>query len=257
MASSGRTAKRLAAGPTLLLAAEVSDEIADALVAYDPALRVHSDRFAFGNGVLLHGPVDVTAELAAKAGLPASAASAYYADIIETGTRGSRPDHAKWQDAERLVCGLAVRLGGTVHGQRPAMSLNLSASVYTAQSLPAEQVISVLQPYTDDALFTDEDQDVPGAYYLVSEQEPRFLTVFWPARLSRSALEPPPLALGDLRDQEPARWELRSKLPAATADRAIRLTVGEAALALAHRADGVVIDPYGFPVTRPEDLLPR
>ena len=202
MASSGRTAKRLAAGPTLLLAAEVSDEIADALVAYDPALRVRSDRFAFGNGVLLHGPVEVTAELAAKAGLPASTASAYYADIIETGTRGSRPDHAKWQDAERLVRGLAARLGGTVHSQRPAMSLNLSASVYTAQPLPAEQVISVLQPYTDDALFTDEDQDVPGAYFLVSEQEPRFLTVFWPPRLSRSVLEPPPLALGDLRDQD-------------------------------------------------------
>jgi hypothetical protein len=180
MAPSGRTAKRLAAGPTLLPAAEVSDEIADALVAYDPALRVRSDRFAFGNGVLLHGPVEVTAELAAKAGLPASTASAYYADIIETGTRGSRPDDAKWQDAERLVRGLAARLGGTVHSQRPDMSLNLSASVYTAQPLPAEEVISVLQPYTDDALFTDEDQDVPGAYFLVSEQEPRFLTVFWP-----------------------------------------------------------------------------
>jgi hypothetical protein len=160
-------AKRLAAGPTLL-AAEVSDEIADALVAYDPALRVRSDRFAFGNGVLLHGPVEVTAELAAKAGLPAGAASAYYADIIETGTRGSRPDHAKWQDAERLVRGLAARLGGTVHSQRPDMSLNLSASVYTAQPLPAEQVISVLQPYTDDALFTDEDQDVPVPHCLLA-----------------------------------------------------------------------------------------
>jgi hypothetical protein len=79
----------------------------------------------------------------------------------------------------------------------------------------------------------------------------------WSRRLSRSALEPPPLALGGLRDHEPARWELRSKFPAATADRAIRLTVGEAALALAHRVDGVVIDSYGFPVTRPEDLLPR
>lgn len=257
MALSGRTAKRLAAGPTLLLAAEVSDEIADALLAYDPALRVRSDRFAFGNGVLLHGPVDVTPELAAKAGLPATAASAYYADIIETGTRGSRPDHAKWQDAGRLVRGLAARLGGTVHDPRPVMILNLSASVYTAQSLPAGQVISVLQPYTGDELYADEDQDVPGAYYLVSGQEPRFLTVYWPPRLSRSALEPPPLALGDLRDQEPGRWELRSKFPAATAGREIRLTVGAAALALARRVDGVVIDPYGFPVSRPEDLLPR
>ena len=54
-APSGRTATRLAGGPTLLLAAGVSDEIADALAAYDPALRVRSDRFAFGNGVLLPG----------------------------------------------------------------------------------------------------------------------------------------------------------------------------------------------------------
>lgn len=187
MAVSGRTARRLAAGPTLLLAAEVSDEMADALLAYDPALRVRSDRFAFGNGVLLHGPVDITPELAAKAGLPATTASAYYADIIETGTRGSRPDGAKRQDAERLVRGLAARLGGTVHDQRPAMSLNLSASVYATQPLAAEQVISVLQPYTDGALFADEDQEVAGAYFLVSEQEPRFLTVYWPPRLSRSA----------------------------------------------------------------------
>jgi hypothetical protein len=257
MASSGRTAKRLAAGPTLLLVAEVSDEIADALAAYDPALRVRSDRFAFGNGVLLHGPVEVTGELAAKAGLPASTASAYYADIIETGTRGARPDHAKWQDAERLVRGLAARLGGTVHAGRPPMALNLASSVYSSEPVPADQVISVLQPYTDDRLFADEDQDVPGAYFLVSEQEPRFLTVYWPPRLSRSALEPPPLALGELGGREPCRWELRSKFPAATAGRDIRLTVGEAALALARVVDGVAIDPYGFPVTRPEDLLPR
>jgi hypothetical protein len=47
------------------------------------------------------------------------------------------------------------------------------------------------------------------------------------------------------------------KFPAATTDRAIRLTVGEGALALARWVDGVVIDRYGFPVTRPEDLLSR
>ena len=142
-------------------------------------------------------------------------ASAYYAGIAGTGTRGTRPDHAKWQDAERLVRGLAARLGGTVHAGRPPMALNLASSVYSSEPVPADQVISVLQPYTDDRLFADEDQDVPGAYFLVSEQEPRFLTIYWPPRLSRSALEPPPLALGELGGREPCRWELRSKFPAA------------------------------------------
>ena len=257
MALFDRTARRLATGPTLLLATETGDEVMDAIRAYDPALRVKGDRVVFGNGVRLHGPVTVTAEVAAQAGLPAGMASAYYADIIETGTRGSRPDHAKSQDAERLVRGLAARLGGAVHGERPPAALNLSSSVYSSEPRPAEEVISVLQPYTDDRLFVDEDQDVPGAYFLVSEQEPRFLTVYWPPRLSRSALEPPPLALGELADREPCRWELRSKFPADTAGRDIRLTVGKAALALARAVDGVAVDPYGFPVNRPEDLLPR
>jgi hypothetical protein len=260
MALFDRTAKRLAAGPSLLLGTgdggPDGTAVEAALRAYDPALRAGGGRFALGNGVRLHGPVTLTPDLVTRAGLPAGPAVAYYADIVETGTRGSRPDHAKWQDAERLIRGLAARLGGTVHDPRPPMGLNLSASVYAAQPVPAEDVIGVLQPYTDDRLSVDEDQDVPGAYYLVSEAEPRFLTVYWPPRLSRSTLEPPPLALGALRDQEPCRWELRSKFPAAEAGRDIRLTVGEAALALAGRVNGLVVDVYGFPVTAPGDLLP-
>jgi hypothetical protein len=252
-----RPAKRLGQGPVLLLAGDLADEMAGALLAYDPALRVRGERFDFGNGVRLTGPVSLTPELTGQAGLPAGMSVAYYADIVSTGTRGARPDQAKWLDAERLIRGLAARLGGTVHDPRPAARLNLEASVYSAQPLPAEQVISVLQPYTEDTLFVHEDEEVPGAYFLVSQAEPRFLTVYWPPRLARSRLEPPPLALGALRDEQPGRWELRSKFPAEQADRAIRLAVGEAALALAARAGGKVVDVYGFPVTRAADLLPR
>jgi hypothetical protein len=252
-----RTAKRLASGPTLVLATDPADEVAGALLAYDPGLRVRSDRFDFGNGVRLHGPVELTPDLAAQAGLPPGLTAAYYADIVETGTRGTRPDDAKRQDAERLVRGLAARLGGAVHGARPPMDLNLSASVYSTQPVPAEQVIRVLQPFTDDDLFVDDYPEVPGSYFLVSEQEPRFLTVYWPPRLAKSRLQPAPLALGALREQDPCRWELRSKFPVGSAGREISLTVGEAALALAREVNGLVIDAFGFPVAQPEDLLPR
>jgi hypothetical protein len=137
------------------------------------------------------------------------------------------------------------------------MELNLAASVYAGQPLPAEQVISVLQPYTGGELFVDEYQQAPGSYFLVSVEEPAFLTVYWPPRLARSKLSPSPLALGELRKHEPCRWELRSKFPVAQASRQISLTMGEAALDLARHADGTVIDAYGFPVGRPEDLLAR
>ena len=73
----------------------------------------------------------------------------------------------------------------------------------------------------------------------------------------RAKLALPPPALGDLSDKEPGRWDLRTKFPVATATREACLQVGEAALALAARADGTVIDTYGFPVERPEDLLRR
>ena len=62
------------------------------------------------------------------------AAAGYYAAIVEGGTGRSRPDSLKWQDAGRLIHGLAARLGGTVHDERPPMDLRLRASVYSGQA---------------------------------------------------------------------------------------------------------------------------
>jgi hypothetical protein len=131
-------------------------------------------------------------------------------------------------------------------------------SVYSGHELPASQVIEVLQPYTDTGeLHLEEDTRVSGAYYLLTTAEPVFFVAYWPSRVSRSKLAQPPPALGELRDKEPCRWDLRTKFPMATVPRETCLRVAEAALALARRADGVVIGTYGFPVDRPEDLLPR
>ena len=161
------------------------------------------------------------------------------------------------QDAERLIRGLALRLGGSVHGSRPPTTIDLRASVYSPQRLPAEHVISVLQPYASGTLFVEDNEDVPESYFLLTEESPRFFTAYWPPRLSHSTLQPPAPAIGALRDQEPGRWELTTKHPAATASAEICLTVGRAALDLSRRTDGIVIDTYGFPVDQPEDLLPR
>jgi hypothetical protein len=129
--------------------------------------------------------------------------------------------------------------------------------VYSVQpSLPVEQVIGVLQPYVRSGeLVIEKDTNVPDAYYLITEQKPVFFVAYWPPRVSRSKLAVPPPALGDLSDKEPRRWDLRTRFPVATATREACLQVGEAALALAGRADGTVIDTYGFPVDRPEDML--
>ena len=254
-----RTAKHLARGPAVLFPADPGTALADAVLRYDPAAGVQSDGFIFRNDVRLHGPVAVTPDVARQAGLPAGLAAGYYATIVANGTSRSRPDSLKWQDAERLIRGLAARLGGTVHDEHPPMDLRLRAVVYSVQpSLPAEQVIGVLQPYVRSGeLLIEKDTNVPDAYYLITEQEPVFFVAYWPPRLSRSKLALPPPALGDLSGKEPGRWDLRTKFPVAAASREACLQVGGAALALAGRADGTVIDTYGFAVDRPEDLLPR
>jgi hypothetical protein len=258
MALFGHAAYRLARGPAVLFPADPVDAMAEAVLSYDPAADVESDRFVFRNGVRLHGPVELTPDLARQAGLPAGLTAGYYADIAEGGTGRSRPDSLKWRDAERLIRGLAARLGGTMHDERRPIELRLRASVYSGQEVPAGQVIGVLQRCTTTGeLVLEEDSGVPGAYYLLTEQEPVFFVAYWPPRLSRSRLALPPPALGGLGDREPCRWDLRTKFPVATAARETCLRVGEAALALARHAEGVVIDTYGFPVGRPEDLLPR
>ena len=258
MALFDHTADRLARGPAVLFPADPADSMAEAIRHYDPQAGVKSDRFVFHNGVQLHGPVPVSPDVARQAGLPAGMTAGYYAAIVAGGTSGSRPDSLKWQDAERLIRGLAARLGGTVHDERPPMDLRLRASVYSGHELPAGQVVEVLQPYTDTGeLLFEEDTGVPGAYYLLTKVEPVFFVAYWPSRLSRSRLALPPPALGELRDREPCRWDLRTKFPVTTVARETCLRVAEAALALASRAGGMVIDSYGFPVARPEDLLPR
>ena len=90
---------------------------------------------------------------------------------------------------------------------------------------------------------------------MVSEQAPLFITSFWPSRLARSNVFPPPLALGPLRSKEPCRWELLGGQDAATADVETRTRLSTAALALADTVHGVVTDMFGFPINRPEDLV--
>jgi hypothetical protein len=240
-----RTAKHLATGPTLVLPAERVDDVADLLRQYDPGLRVHSDRFGFDNGVLLYGPVDVPAE---------PGMVAYYARAWPLPKRQERTEDAKLADGERLIRGLAIRLNGTTHAQRPWAKLDFDLSVYAEQPVPPEQVINALQPYAGEEdgrqLTAEEHPNVEQSYFLISEREPVFLTAFWPGYLSRSRMALPPLALGPLRTREPCRWQLGTTQDVATAKPEFCRLITDAALALADATSGVVIDMYGLPVTR-------
>jgi hypothetical protein len=256
MALFDHTAERLATGPTLALATDRAGEVTGLLHRYDPAVQVRGDHFVFGNGILLHGPVQVTAKLAAKAGLPEGTVTAYRAGILPPAKRHYRPEDRTRRDAQRLIRGLAVRLGGTVHGTRPSQVINLRAAVYALRPLPPEEVIGVLQPYASGTLFAEENPDVPESYSLLTSESPRFWVIYWPPRLAQNPMEPPAAGIGALRDQQPCRWELSNSHPADKASAELCLDVGRAAFDLARHTSGTVIDSYSFPIDKPEDLQP-
>jgi hypothetical protein len=252
----GGMAKRLASRPAVLFAVDPA-EMADAVTGYDPGVRVRGDRLVFGNGVLLYGPVEITPEITSKAGLPAGMTVAYYASIAVQSKAERRPDDDKWEDAGRLIRGLAARLGGAIHDPRPTPDLTLEASVYSGQPLPVQDVIEVLSPFAGQELEAGPEQD-QGAYALRPvEGDVLFLTLYWPPWVASMKVQPPPPAVGDLRRQKPCQWELYTSVPVQDAGLEDCQTVGGAALALANRTGGVVTDVYGFPVTRPEDLRPH
>ncbi len=248
---SGRAAGKLAAGPTLLLAADPGAALLETARLYDPQLRAWHGRLVFGNGVLLFGPITVTPQLTQQAGLPASAAVAWYADAAMQSHRERRSDDAKRADGESLVLGLAARLGGSVHPWPPLRKPALAASVYSERPLAPDEVVRVLRPYAGGDVDVEDAKDDT---YAVSGQHAAFYTAYFAPRLYHAATEPP--ALGPIRKGPLHHWDLNTGVHAGTAHQELRQKVASGALALAMAAGGVAVDMCGFRFEAPEELRP-
>jgi len=236
---------------TLLLSADPGNSLLDAARLYDPDVRSWHGRLVFHNGVLLFGPVTVTPKSEQQAGLPAGAAVAWYTRVAMQTRRDERPAEAKLADGDRLVRGLALRLGGTTRPESLQPQLQLMASVYSEQGLEPDQVVSVLRPFGGDLRIEDQEKDT----YNVSGKEIYFFTAYWSPQRFLAMFEP--AALGKLRSRRPHHWDLVTGVKASQAASELCLCVGEAALALASRVDGIVTDVLGFRVTKPGDMLLR
>ena len=249
-----RSASKLAAGPTLLLSADPGPALLDAARLYDPGVRQWGllGRLIFGNVVLLFGPVEVTPAVAQDAGLPAGTTVAWYAQAALQAHNQRRSHEAKEDDGDKLVRGLAARLGGTTHPAKLQPKLALLASVYSERALPAGQVIDALRPYGGDLKIEDDKEE--DSYSLTGKAAP-FYTAYWPPRLYRAS--DAPSALGPVRSHPLHHWDIHSGVRASEAPRELCLTVGEAALALASQSGGIALDMLGFRVSRPDDLLLR
>jgi hypothetical protein len=246
-----RSGSKLSGKTTLLLAADPGDALMDAARLYDPDVRSWPGRLIFRNGVLLFGPVAVTPKLEQQAGLPAGMAVAYYVVLALQSHRDRRPDDSKQRDGDKLVQGLAQRLGGIVKYAEPPLDLAVLPRVYSERAVPPEQVIEVLRPYGGD--FKVEDQTEYS--YSLSGKKTYFYVAYWSPRLYQEKDAPP--ALGALRSRPLHHWDLHAGGGRKDITSELAVRVGEAALALARSCGGMALDEYGFPISRPEDLLPR
>jgi hypothetical protein len=156
------------------------------------------------------------------------------------------------EDGDLLVHGLADRLGGTVKYAGPPPDPDLAPSVWSEQALSTDQVIEVLQPYDEGHLKVQDQTD--NAYSVYGEGGYIGVT-YWSPLLYIEKDAPP--ALGALRSRPLHHWDLSVGRARKAVASELAVRVGQAALALASRCGGVAIDEYGFPITSPNDLLPR
>lgn len=246
-----RLASKLSGKTTLLLTSDPGDALLDAARLYDPALRPWRGRLVFRNGILLFGPVPVTPELEQQAGLPAGTAVAYYAEAALQRHRERRSGEAKQHDGDRLVRGLADRLGGTVKYAGAEPDLALMTSVYSEQAVAPEQVIEVLRPYGGDFKVEDQTQ---GTYSL-SGKGTYFYVAYWSPQLYLEFDAPP--AVRAMRSRRLHHWDLHPGTGRKHIAPELARRVGEGALALASRCGGVALDELKFPFSSVDDLLRR
>ncbi|GIH47393.1 hypothetical protein SAMN05421833_11753 [Microbispora rosea] len=213
-------ARRLRRGPTLLLPyAPDPATVLETVRLHDPQAGPYGRGFKIGENVELRGPIELTPELAARAGLPAGWGAAFFARTIDSEAGG---DFAR---PSLLVRGLAERLGGREHPecQEPPEDL---AEVTGGRPVPVDEVIGLLA------------DDVPGLVVAaVTEAGTTLLT---------SAESPIEVFVTEW-DADDVTYELSAdggygtEVPAAAR---------RAALAIAARAGGVARDHNGFLITQ-------
>lgn len=212
-------ARRLRKGPTLLLPyAPDPATVLETVRLHDPGARPYGRGLKIGENVELRGPIELTPELAARAGLPAGWGAAFLARSIdgEAGGDFARP--------KLVVRGLAERLGGREHPECRESPEDL-AEIIGARIIPVDEVIALLA------------DDVPGlAVAAVTQSGTTLLT---------SAESPIEVFVNEW-DADDVTYELSAD---AGYDRDVPATARRAALALAARVGGVVRDHNGFLVT--------
>jgi hypothetical protein len=203
----------------------------------------------------------ITPEVAAEAGVPAGMTMAYFVQNSERGVvPWGTPLNSKQElyvRSERLMNGLAVRMGGVAWPEAPVLGEPLRATVYTFSAVTAEQVYEVvaryapgLAPYADPSL---------GSINVSTWRtgDGQFELQHWPGRVA-ALLPGVPRGVGDeifYHRSESRAVRLELSTPANLADPHTARLLGQCALEVAAMSDGVCVDQLDFRLRDPGELV--
>jgi hypothetical protein len=213
--------------------------------------------------IYLPRPTAVDPGAAAEAQAPPGLPVAYFVQLrgrsapldMSGAQRESQELH---QTAVLLVNGLAIRLGGLAWPPPKVAGEPLQATVYTPRPVTASDVLSVVGQYIGRLVPREDAWMTSMGVQSWRTPDGRLQAELWPGRATLIVMHPP-AALGDVRFRSGQLYTtvLRLTDPARRADPGSARAVGRAALAVAAATGGTCVDPLGFRVLQPDDLVMR
>jgi hypothetical protein len=204
----------------------------------------------------------ITPDVAAEASVPAGMTTAFFVQNNPRGIPFSTigPINTKkelYESSERLMNGLAVRMGGVAWPEAPVLSEPLRATVYTFREVSAEQVHGVAARYAPRlAPHFDPTFDSIGVSTWRTEDS-QFEAQHWPKGTTSVLYPHAPRSIGEGFYHRTEAWAVRLELstPANRTDPHTARVLGHCALEMAAMSGGACVDQLGFRVRDPQELV--
>jgi len=249
----------------LLLPADPGrDRLLEYVHLFDPRARLAmAGRIDVGNerDLYITEGLPIDPEVAAETGVPAGMTMAFFVQNNPRGVPFSTigPLNSKkelYVRSERLMNGLAVRMGGIAWPEAAVLGEPLRATIWTFREITAEQVYGVIAKYAP-GLAPSHSAFSNLGVSTWRTQDGQFEASHWPKETTAVLRPDAPRSIGEGFYHRTEAWAVRLELaiPANQADPRTARLVGECALEVAAMSHGACVDQLDFRVRDPRELM--
>jgi hypothetical protein len=227
-----------------------------------PAMGARIDVGGMRDFYLTEG-LEITPDVAADTGVPAGMTMAFFVQNNPRGVPFSTigPLNTKKElyiRSERLMNGLAIRMGGVAWPEAPVLAEPLRATIYTHREVTAEQAYDVVARYAPGLVPHFDPTFGPVGVSTWRTKDGQLEASHWPKGTTAVLLPRAPRGVGDdLFYHRSDNWAVRLELstPANRTDPQTARLLGDCALEIATTIGGVCVDQLDFRVRDPQELV--